>query len=238
MASFYFFDSLPSTMDEARTRILQGEEDGTLIIALQQTEGRGRRGRRWESLPGNIYLTYMTYLNIPISRAPQLSLVACVAVGEKLRSFLPPTHHLTYKWPNDLLLNEKKVGGLLLEAVPLSEKKEVGYLIGCGLNLKTQPKEGRYPATSFQNEGIYLSLEEVLHGIAKSLQCYILLWQNEGFHPIQTLWMKSAANLDKKISLVLQERIQEGTFKGIDTEGAMILKTPQSLIKVTVGEIL
>lgn len=238
MTSFYFFDTLSSTMDEARIRALQGVEEDSVIVALEQSKGRGRRGRVWESVPGNLYFTYITYLNVPLSEAPQLSLVACVAVGEELRSFLPPTHALTYKWPNDLLLNEKKVGGLLLESISTAEKKKIGYLIGCGLNVKSHPSQMRYPATSFQNEGIYLSLEEVLHRVVSSLQRNIVLWRKEGFAPIQALWMKEAANLEKKVTLDLQGKTQMGVFKGIDEEGALILATPQGLVKVNAGEVL
>ena len=238
MVSFYFFDSLTSTMDEARARALEGIEDGSVIIALQQSQGRGRRGRVWESIPGNLYLTYITYLDVPLSGAPQLSFVSCVAVGEELRPFLPPTNILTYKWPNDLLLNEKKVGGLLLEAVHIPDEKKIGYLIGCGINLRSYPQETHYPATSFQNEGMYLCLEEVLHGVVSSIQQYISLWRKEGFTPIHTLWMKEAANLEKKITVDLQGKIQEGVFKGIDGEGALILATPQGVVKVNTGEIL
>lgn len=225
-------------MDEARTRALEGPAEESVIIALQQSKGRGRRGRVWESVPGNLYLTYTTYLDVPLSEAPQLSLVACVAVGEELRTYLPPTEKLTYKWPNDLLLNAKKVGGLLLETVPIFEKKDVGYLIGCGINLTSHPQQMRYPATSFQNEGIYLSVEEVIHGIVSSFQKYITLWRKDGFEPIHSLWMKEAANLEKNITLDLQGETQMGIFKGIDREGALILETPQDVVKVNAGEVL
>ncbi len=238
MASFYFFDSLTSTMDEARARVLEGIEDGSVIIALQQSQGRGRRGRVWESIPGNLYFTYITYLGVPLSEAPQLSLVACVAVGEELRLNLPPTSVLTYKWPNDLLLNKKKVGGLLLEAIHIPNEKKIGYLIGGGINLKSYPQETRYPATSFENEGMYLCLEEVLHGVVASIQHYISLWRGRGFAPIQSLWMKEAANLEKKITVDLQGKTQEGIFKGIDEEGALMLVSSQGLVKVNAGEIL
>lgn len=238
MASFYFFDSLTSTMDEARAKALEGIEDESVVIAFQQSHGRGRRGRSWESIPGNLYFTYITYLDIPLSQAPQLSLVACVGIGEELRLNLPPTSSLTYKWPNDLLLNTKKVSGILLETFHFPAEKKIGYLIGCGINLTTYPQDTRYPATSFQNEGMYLCLEEVLHGIISSVQRYIVLWRKEGFVPIHSLWMKEAANLEKKVTLDLQGKKQIGTFKGIDEEGALILATSQGIVKVNAGEIL
>src|SRR5437762_3812171 len=124
MAIFLFFDSLGSTIDEAQARVLQGAKDGTVIVAYRQVKGRGRRGRTWEDLSGNLHMTYITYLDRPLLEALQLSFVTCVAVGECLRAVLPPGHDLSYKWPNDILLNGKKVGGLLLESFPVPDKKE------------------------------------------------------------------------------------------------------------------
>lgn len=238
MASFLFFESLPSTMDEARIRALQGVEEGFVVIAYKQSQGRGRRGHVWESLLGNLYLTYITYLNCSLLEAPQLSFVACVAVGEGLRSTLPPGHLLLYKWPNDLLLNGKKVAGLLLESVAIPEREEMSYLIGCGLNLTSCFQYARYPTTSFQNEGIYLPLNEALQKIAASLQYYICLWKREGFSPIHDLWMKNVSGLETKINFDHQGAPQTGIFKGIDKEGALILETSQGLKKFTAGEVL
>ncbi|MBP6950677.1 MAG: biotin--[acetyl-CoA-carboxylase] ligase [Alphaproteobacteria bacterium] len=238
MASFYFFDSLPSTMDEARAKALAGAEEGTVVVAFQQSQGRGRRGRVWESLPGNLCFTYISTIKAPLAEAPQLSFVACVAIGERLRSLLPPTHSLTYKWPNDLLLNGKKVGGILLEALSLPEKRERGYLIGCGINLKTPPQQVRYPATSFQEEGIYLSLKEVLSAIVSSLEHYIDVWRKDGFAPIHALWMKDVANFEKEIVFDLEGKTYEGVFEGIDESGFLLLNTPQGKMKLMAGEIL
>lgn len=238
MATFHFFETLTSTIDEAHSRVLQGAEEGSVIVAYQQVKGRGRRGRVWEDLPGNLYMTYITYLDCPLSEALQLSFVTCVAVGETLRPGLPPSNYLTYKWPNDLLLNGKKVGGLLLEALSLPEKKKTAYLISCGLNLINQPLQVRYPTTSFQNESIYLSLDETLHRITDSLERYILLWKENGFSPIYNLWMKYAAGLEQTISFDLQGKLQTGIFKGINGEGALLLNTSKGLKKFTAGEIL
>lgn len=238
MAVFLFFDTLTSTIDEARVHVLKGAKDGTVIVAYQQVKGRGRRGRIWEDLPGNLYMTYVTYLDCPLLEALQLSFVTCVAVGQYLRSHVPPGHVLTYKWPNDVLLNGKKVGGLLLESFPVPEKSETAYLLSCGLNLVTQPEKVRYPTTSLQNENIYLSLEEALHGIIASLEYYMALWQKRGFSPIYDLWMEYAAGLEQKISFDLQGKLQTGIFKGIDREGALILRTSEGFKKFTAGEIL
>ena len=132
----------------------------------------------------------------------------------------------------------KKVAGLLLETISIPEKNEIGYLIGCGVNLAAQPLKARYSATSFQNEGIYLSLDEVLHRLVLSFQQHIILWRKEGFTLIKDLWMKNAAGLEMRTTVDLQGKMHEGFFKGIDGDGALILETHGGLIKLTAGEIL
>jgi len=225
-------------MDEARTLALNDSEEGTVVVATQQTAGRGRRGRSWETLSGNIHLTYITYQRCPLLKAPQLSFVACVAVGEALRPFLSPESKLLYKWPNDLLLNGKKVGGILLETLSIPEKTEMAYLIGCGINLAASPLEVRYPSTSFQNERIEVPYEDALQKIGHSLQSHITLWQNEGFPPIRKVWMDFAMGLGLSLSFDRDGARFEGIFQGIDEEGALILETPQEIVKLRAGEVL
>ena len=238
MTSFYFFDVLNSTMDEARSRVLLGAEEGTVIVASRQEGGRGRRGREWGSAVGNVHLTYATYSTLPLSQAAQLSFVACVAIGEELCALIPPTEILAYKWPNDILLNGKKVGGLLLEALTLPEKGKTAYLIGCGLNLKSSPEETRFPATSFEKEGIYLSLQDTVHSVASSLDRYISLWKKEGFVPIHQLWMKRVARLGQTITFDCDEKTFTGTFEGITEEGLLILKSSQGRLELIAGDVL
>lgn len=238
MVDFYFFDSLPSTMDEARKRAFDQGKEGDVIVAAVQTKGRGRRGREWESLLGNLHFTYITYIEVALSEAPKLSLVSCVAIGEELRKWVSSKDQISYKWPNDLLLNGKKVGGLLLESFSHPEKKETCYLIGCGLNLKSYPQETRYPATSFKDEELAFELENLLGGLVVSLERTINLWKKNGFKEVHKLWMKGAAYLDSQIKVERGELFQEGIFRGIDKEGAMLLETPDEILTITVGEVL
>lgn len=239
MATFHFFDVLDSTIDEAKFRISQGNADGSVIIAYRQSKGRGRRGRPWEDLPGNLYMTYITSLDCSPSAALQLSFVTCVAAGEALRPLIPRENTLRYKWPNDLLLNGKKVGGILVEVLSVPDKKGVTCLISCGLNLKSHPSSNvRYPTTSFQHEHLDLPLEEALQGIVMSLESYIRLWKEKGFSPIRALWMAWASGLDQNISFDLSGKLQLGIFEGIDEEGGLLLRTSLGLKKFTTGEIL
>ena len=126
----------------------------------------------------------------------------------------------------------------MLEALSIPGKKEIGYLISCGLNLKTSPQKALYPTTSFQNEGIYLSLEEVLPKLAASFEQYKTLWLKEGFAPIRRLWLQHAINLEKMITIHVQDKDHTGILKGIDETGALILETKGGTQKYSAGDIL
>jgi len=238
MVSFRFFKELTSTMDEARNLVEQGIDEDIVVVAEIQTQGRGRRGRSWESLPGNLFMTYITSLECTLAEAPQLSFVACVAVGDALKPIIPPGNTITYKWPNDLLLNNKKVAGILLETINVPDSNLNTYLVACGLNIAACPADVRYPTTSLQDEGIYLEYDVVLQKIVVSLQYHLDLWKKEGFSSIHKLWTQGAAHIDKPIKIDLQGNIQEGIFKGLDREGAMMLQTSKGLITINAGEVL
>lgn len=98
------YDSVGSTNDEARRLAMDGAPDGTVIRARRQTAGRGRRGRSWESQPGNLYCSVIVRPDRPVAEAAQFSFVTALALGEAVSGLLPDDVTLCYKWPNDLLL--------------------------------------------------------------------------------------------------------------------------------------
>lgn len=238
MINIYSFETLTSTMDEARDRVQNGADEGTVIVADRQSKGRGRRGRLWESLSGNLHYTYITYVNKSGHLLPELSFVVCVALGEEIRKLLPPPQCLTYKWPNDLMLNEKKVGGILLEAISLPDQNRTAYLLACGLNLAHKPSHPRYPATSFSEEGLFFEKDEMINKFSSALETTLNLWKEKGFSPFQERWMTWAAGLNKSISFEYQGKSYEGLFKGIDSKGGLMLESRQGLLTMNAGEII
>lgn len=230
------YDTLSSTMDEARTLALQECEEGTVVVARTQTAGRGRRGRSWDSPKGNIYLTYITYQGCSLTQGLQLAFVACIAVGEALRSSLAPAHSLLYKWPNDLLLNGKKLGGLLVEQLP-EPASQTAYLIGCGVNRVSFPHETRYGATSLHDEGVDTLYENLLSQVALSLEKHIALWKEKGFEPFRTLWVESMMGLGKTLTFESDTQRWQGIAQGITDDGALILSTSDGPVILHTGDV-
>ena len=144
-------DAVGNSNDEAKALARAGAEDGTLLWVREQSAGKGRGGRTWASPPGNLYLSLVLRPDCPLSEASALGFIAALAVGEAIGSVAPPMDVL-YKWPNDVLLNGRKVAGILLESETSGD--ELAWLVlGVGVNVAHFPKEANFPATSLHFEG-------------------------------------------------------------------------------------
>ena len=188
------FDSIGSTNHEAKRLALDGASEGTLVWALEQTAGRGRRGRTWVSPPGNLYASLILRPDCSVSRAAQLGFVAALAVGGALRTILPRVDLLAYKWPNDVLINGRKVAGVLLETELDAAGMPRFLVVGVGLNLASFPQNTEFPATSVVDEGLgAIPPAVMLEEFVQHFQSWELRWRTEGFAPIRVAWLAAAA---------------------------------------------
>ena len=145
------YDELDSTNEEARRRAAAGDVGPLWIIARSQTAGRGRRGREWVSPRGNLMATLLMKPGCAPAEAARLSFVAALAVHDALCAWLP-SERVQLKWPNDTLVNGKKISGILLETATAGDRRELPWLaIGIGINLVAAPSTASYP-TTFVNE--------------------------------------------------------------------------------------
>src|SRR5262245_30775601 len=149
-----FHDSIGSTNDEAKRLARDGAAEGTLVWALEQTAGRGRRGRAWVSPRGNLYASAIMRPNCPANRAAQPGFVAALAIVDGLASLFPPPNNLSYKWPNDVLVSGRKIAGILLESETSAIEDVEFVVVGVGINLVTSPRNMEFPATSIMEENL------------------------------------------------------------------------------------
>lgn len=219
-------DSVGSTNDEAKRLANEGAEDGTLVWAREQTEGRGRHGRRWDSPAGNLYLSLIVRPDCPPAEALQLGFAAAVALGAALAGIVPPMTELRYKWPNDVLLNGRKVAGILMESSIKGGGSLDWLVLGLGLNIADHPRESRFPATSLKAEGVDpISVEDALELFCRHFLLWVSRWLEDGFDPVLKAWMGYAYALGEKIEVRLGEETVTGRFAELDPSGALILET-------------
>jgi BirA family biotin operon repressor/biotin-[acetyl-CoA-carboxylase] ligase len=231
-------DSLPSTNDEARRLAVAGADEGTLVWALEQSGGRGRRGRSWASPRGNLYLSVVLRPEGPLSEAAQLGFVAALAVVDALGSVMPPMTEVRLKWPNDVLVGGRKVAGLLLESVTDQDGGLDALILGVGVNLDSAPEGTAYPATCLAAEGGRdVGVADLLQAWARHFLTRVNRWTDEGFAPIRTAWLNRAKGQGEPIEVRLPERTVTGTFRDLDDSGALLLDTPAGAERITAGDV-
>ena len=230
-----YYKELSSTMDEASRLAEAGTEEGTVVITERQTAGRGRFGRNWVSPEGNLYFSVVFRPSHTI--LPLLTMVSGVAVARAIRKVtgLSPA----IKWPNDVLVDGKKVSGILVEAV--AEGASVRYaVVGIGLNIKLE-----YPeiealgglANGLENAaGRPVAKDAVLRRLLLELD-NLYLQANSGKAPLDE-WRGLLQTLGRRVTVSWREESWVGQAEGVDDTGNLLLRLDDGrLVTMTVGDV-
>lgn len=211
------FNSLVSTNITAREYPV-----GTVVMAETQTGGRGRYGRIWQSPKGNLYVSFVFESN-PM-RDQYLSFLTGLALAESLPEFA-----VCLKWPNDVLLEGKKVAGILLENC--GDK----IIVGIGVNLISNPvKNVLYPTA---NLGGRLSPIGLVKRLMIQYEALFEVFEKKGFKKIRARWLDLAVGIGETISVHLPSEEVIGIFKGISMEGALLIKQGKTVRSITAGDV-
>ena len=226
------FDELSSTNDKALELCLEPPAEKFVVTAARQTYGRGRRGRSWISLEGNLFMTQAIPLDI--SFIGDIVFMVSLSVLDTIK-FISPNLDVQLKWPNDVLVEGCKISGILLE------KAANGYIIaGTGINIKSSPSPDChtiYKTSSLKDFNIKIDSIEFLKIYLKKFDDNFNLWQKRGFSAIKDIWLQHAKGLDEEITVNLENESKVGIFKGIDDKGALLLEQEGKIIKIYAGDI-
>jgi BirA family biotin operon repressor/biotin-[acetyl-CoA-carboxylase] ligase len=216
------YDTLGSTNAEALARVRAGERGPLWISAVSQAGGRGRRGQPWSSPPGNLYATLLLTEPSPPAVAPQLSFVAALAAHDAVAACAPGiAPALTLKWPNDLLLDGRKVAGLLVEA---ESQPVLAVAIGIGINCVSHPAGTAFPATDLWANGATVAVDDLLPALATAMKARLAQWRSgAGFALTRADWLARASGIGQPIRVRLPERQLSGVFQGLDDGGRLLL---------------
>ena len=215
------FDTLDSTNAEAKRRALAGETGPLWIVARAQSAGRGRRGRAWTSKTGNLFATGLFKLDASPTRAAQLSFAAALSVADLAASLIDPDL-VRLKWPNDVLVDGRKVCGILLE----SGAHPAGGLwlaVGIGINLAHHPEDAERPATNLSVYGTDLTPEAACDHLAQRFDHWRSVWARDGFAPLREAWLARAWGLGEQCTARLDGETIEGVFADLSEDGALRL---------------
>ena len=231
------FEAIDSTNEEAKRRAEAGEAGPLWILARRQTAGRGRRGRGWESKPGNLMATLLLRPNVSPAKAAELSFVAGLAVAEAFETL--GATNVALKWPNDVLIGEGKSAGILLESSGAHEGRIDWLALGFGLNLAASPEGTPYPTTSLAaaTGAAPPAPEAALSVLAEAFARRYDTWEREGFAPVRAAWLARARGRGERLVARLANAEIEGVFVDLNETGALILETAAGRRTISAGEV-
>lgn len=225
-------ETVDSTNSEALRRVGQGD---CWVLTKAQPAGVGRRGKRWDMPKGNFAASLLMHSTEPLLTLAQRSFVAALALHDVLDGL--GVTDISLKWPNDVLVQERKVAGILLAS------GAGAIVVGMGVNLVSVP----HPAALPEHAVAPISLKEVLHSppddeaflelLANAFLKYEQQMRAYGFAPIRAAWLAKAARIGEVIHARLPEATLSGTFETIDETGALVLGTEKGPVTLPAAEV-
>ncbi len=239
------YKRIKSTNDKAKELVESGAKEGVVIIAKEQIHGRGRlhggQPRKWFSPTGGIYTSIILKPAIAPHQAPKLALVSAIA----MTNFLRIKYHLKarVKWPNDVLVNDKKICGVLAEGSTQSGHLEyiiVGLGINANFDMEDLPKEVRETGTSIKKElGTEISLTEFLQHFLEEFERLYIEFKENDLSPLLNTYNSLLDTPGQWIRITTAHNTFEGIAQGIDPDGGLILKlADNSVQRIISGEVV
>ncbi|HYE92643.1 MAG TPA: biotin--[acetyl-CoA-carboxylase] ligase [Terriglobales bacterium] len=221
--------AVDSTQTHAARLAEDGAPDGTVVVADTQTAGKGRRGRVWSDAPGaSLLMSVVVRSSLPITRLPLLSIAAGVALAEALNDVGVREPRL--KWPNDVLVDGRKIAGVLLE------RRGDAVILGIGVNLDARaiPAELRAQATCVAEGGGGPDRDALLVGVLEAFARWRGRLEREGFEAVRERWTGLAETLGKRVSVDGVVGIAEA----LDGDGALLVATERGVARVVAGDVV
>ncbi|MFD1951403.1 biotin--[acetyl-CoA-carboxylase] ligase [Sphingomonas arantia] len=220
-----------STNDDMMMRARAGAAEGLWLRAERQTSGRGRQGRVWTSDPGNLSASTLVRLRAGDPPAPTLALVAAVALHEALAVAVPGLA-VRIKWPNDLMVGDAKLSGILLE------RQADAVVVGFGVNLRTAPNLPDRPTVAVTGligaapePGAFVDI------LAELFAAWVATWRSAGLRPVRERWLMHAHPVGTGVRVRLGDGFIDGLFDGLSPDGSLLLRTNVGVRAVHAGDV-
>ncbi|MGE3770757.1 MAG: biotin--[acetyl-CoA-carboxylase] ligase [Bdellovibrionales bacterium] len=236
----YHFPEIDSTNAEARRIVESCAGRAAVIKADTQTAGRGRREREWASPVGNIYCSVLHPLEGDLRDVGLQAYIYGLAIARAANGLLPESN-AKVKWPNDVLVNNRKLAGVLLETAECPSTKTMYLIAGFGVNVAMTPPAAAgaaYPPTSMVDEGARCTADAMLADILSELKLLHGIYGRSGFAGIRPLWCELAHGISENITVTLPDHSRlQGIFKDLAADGALILESEGTEHAITAGDV-
>ena len=230
-APILLLDHTDSTNAEARRRADAGETGPLWIVARRQTDGRGRRGRSWESQDGNLFATLMQLTRKLPAEAAQVTFVAALAIADLLDAWAPASL-VTIKWPNDVMIGAAKLAGILLERVGDA------VVVGIGVNLAMAPSVPGRESVALNHFGPAPDRDTFAEALAARFAAGVARWRIYGLEAVLSRWLAAGHPLGTPLSVGEGATALAGRFAGLAEDGALRLSLPDGTTHIIhAGEV-
>ncbi len=238
------FNKIPSTQTTLLDEVVLNKNlpEGSVIYTLEQSAGKARHGRTWQEGAGNLYFSFLLRPNCTASEIGPISLSLGLAVGDCINDIILPSpelaHRAIVKWPNDILIDNKKVSGMIINAAPINNSNKIEYIVvGIGINIASSPLN---IATNIEEYCNYkVNIDNFLSKVLSYISNYYKQWQEQGFDKIREKWLDNSFNKGDKISVKTGNKHIKGSFETIDLYGNLVLisEVGSKKIKISSGDV-
>ncbi len=247
-------DIIGSTNAEALGLANAGDAGRLWVVSKNQQGGRGRRGRAWQSPPGNLAATLLVVAGYELKLASTLGFVAGLALADALDAVVPSgqiavgidagrgvgnsRNRFELKWPNDVLASGAKMAGILLESTMLGEGR-FAVAVGIGVNVIAHPDDLPYPATSLRALGAACDAETLFLALSDAWADNARLWsEGRGLAAIRNRWLERAAGIGGEVAVRIDNKVVRGIFETIDEDCRFVIRDHDGgVVKVAAGDV-
>ena len=230
--------TVKSTNLEIKKMISSNKNINNLCLSADnQTDGYGRRNAKWFSYKGNIHLSILVKPKCSINEVNQLSFMTSITLGDTLKK-IKSNINIKYKWPNDILLNKKKIAGVIVETSSFVNKKIKWVIIGIGLNIKKSPNLNtkEFKITSLNKEKIYVRKDDFIDLFLQRFFRNYEFWKKKGFNFIKKDWISNVYKKNNKIVVKYQNNYIKGKILDLLINGGIKLKTSKETKELFYGD--
>lgn len=226
-----------SAVQQASRRADAGAEEGMLVYARSQTDAQGRCGQEWLSPAGGLYAALVLRPDEPAAIAAQLGVVGAVALGSAVAEHVLPLTELHFRWPNDLLLRQGKVGSIQLRWRGSGSGALDWLVLGVNVNVTAPPSMLGFDAASVQVDGgCAVTAAQLLVSFARQFLVWVDRWVNEGFDPVRKAWLQRAVGVGEAFEIAAAGKRHSGRLLGIADDGGLLLGRGGAVDRISLSE--
>ena len=222
----YYLDKVDSTNIKIKTISEKNSNKGNIaLLAYNQTNGKGRSQNYWISNYGDLTCSFLIKKKIEVDKLGQINILISVSIIEALKKIFPNLI-IKVKWPNDLYVGNKKIGGILLES-QIRKNFTSYFIIGLGINIVTSPNIGKYETTKISDYIENIDLKKIFHLVGDIIHKNICLWDKIGFEFFKSKWLSFSKDVGSKVSIKNNNNFYSGSFKTISENGELVINTKE-----------